>query len=355
MTNEKYMAGLKFYRYPESNGFQSPIPEVLRLIKQESENLTFNFGGYKTYITIDDFNTAIDHNLLIHLKDNEYEYIYKFSKEAYAQKWILHGDLKKDIFIEFFVTNMKKTISLSELKDAEYTKLTPDGFVTLGCPHYIDEATNQKNKSVMLTVHKYGSNIPTIVCRPDAVDIFRAPSMAQTFNMPMGVCVSTTTLPKGMNILQFMCAEKITGFKSAAIYIDDGLNTIMKYLSPINKYNAAIRRIYDSYSQTPGLIFNSTNLHQLFVDTGLYDEIRTMFGLFPYPFAMDTRSSKMTDILGKNFSRIITGDMGKYTNIEYCPYDKTIDLSQINRPHMLINTGDQFDPNIFLVTYDEAY
>lgn len=349
MSNGRLMIGTKFYRYTGA----SEYIETIRLIKQEGDKIIFNLGGYRTYLTDKDMDMMIANGDFKFIGNGVYELNGELPNgRLYKQKWtLLDSEVGHDIFIHFTVESIKIKLTMNELK-ANYIRLIPDGMATIGCPRYIGEG-GEKNKSVMLAIHKDDERLPYIICRPDAVDIFSAPALASTFNMPMGVTVSKRTLPKGMNIMQFMTADKIESFKAIAIYIDDAINSIMKCFGSINTYNAVMRRIYDSYTQTPGLILKSNNLHALFNDTGLYDEIRDMFGLFVYPFKLDTSKSKMTEAQAKTFSRLIAGDPNRYVNIEYCPYDKSVDLCTIDRPHILINTGDQNWSDIFLVTYDE--
>lgn len=356
-----FLIGAKFYRHIDG----SNIPDIIRLTKIEGDRYYFKDGGYTTIVDKSDLDAAVASREFIkvcsttlrtsdgHLYESPSEYIryFKFFNTAITQVWIpTHTIIGDELFIEFKVEVRGLIMTYDNLID-NYTLLTPDGMITMCNASYKDEQTNQMVSAPVITAHKKMENTPYVVCRPDVVNIF---VMTNSPHVHLGLSISRHTLPTGMNIGQFLEAEKATNFKACAYYSDDSLSDIFRAIGSTKKYDVTMKRTYDRFKDT-NFILKENNLFEFAANSGFYDELLVMNGIYKFPFELPLNTNKMNDTLSLVFNKTIRPSKGyECVDIEYVPYDKTIDLNSIEADHCVISTGDVKHPKLFVVTYGLA-
>mgnify|MGYP007092385044 FL=1 len=356
-----FIIGTKFYRHIND----SPIPDIIRLTKIENDRFFVNDGGYTTTIDKKDIDEAVKNGEFTkvcsttlrtsdgHLYESPSNYIrhFKFFNTPITQVWTpTHTIVGDELFIEFKVAVQGFIMTYENLIE-NYTLLTPDGMITMCNASYKDEQTGKITTAPVITAHKKMENTPYAVCRPDVVDIF---TMTNSHYVHLGLSISQRTLPTGMEIYQFLEAEQATNFKACAYYCDDSLSDIFRAIGSTKKYDVTMRRTYDRFKGT-NFILKDNNLYEFAVNSGFYDELLSMTGIYKFPFELPLRTNKMNDTLSLVFNRAINPSKGyECVDIEYVPYDKTIDLNSIEADHCVIATGDAKHPKLFVVTYGLA-
>ena len=339
-----FMIGTKFYR----NVGTTSVPEIIRLKKQEGNILYFDNGGYEATVTKSEYEEMASTHELIHEDENLYRRAFDYFGIPIYQIWEALTSTD-GYFIRFKVERIGLKMTLKELND-NYIRLIPDGFFTISNIQYpISE--EEKDIDVLVTLHKGIEKIPSVVCRQNVIDIYtESPSKFKTV---IGLSMSNMTCPKGFNLTAYMNAEKVTHFKAIAVYLDDSLNTILKYVGSLNKYNLTMRRLYDKYKDTNILGCNQ-NIYDLLITNRFYDDFKSLFGIFTYPIDLDLTNCTMDEADSAVFnSHINSSKNSKMTNIVYCPYDRGIDLDQIGANHLLVQTEDgNRSSKVYLVTFD---
>lgn len=364
MNNKRkgFLIGAKFYRHIDG----SNIPDIIRLTKIEGESRFFvNDGGYTTTIDKKDLDEAVksgeftkvcstfftDSNGHRYESPSKYIRHFKFFNTPINQVWTpTHTIIGDELFIEFKVAVQGFIMTYENLID-NYTLLTPDGMIAMCNASYKDEQTNKMVSAPVITAHKKMENTPYAVCRPDVVNIF---VMTNTQYVHLGLSISQHTLPTGMDIGQFLEAEKATNFKACAYYSDDSLSDIFRAIGSTKKYDVTMKRTYDRFKGT-NFILKENNLFEFAANSGFYDELLVMNGIYKFPFELPLNTNKMNDTLSLVFNKTIRPSKGyECVDIEYVPYDKTIDLNSIEADHCVISTGDVKHPKLFVVTYGLA-
>lgn len=343
---EKFVIGTKFYKVPKSG-----VPEIIRLKKQEGSILTFNLGGYKTYLTQDEITKMYLYNEFIHDDVKTWTRVIDYFGYEIEQKWNQISESDEDLFVKFEVGSIEVKMTIQELKD-NYVRLMPDGFFTISNVTYPTKDSKNEGYDVMMTIHKPGEKIPSIICRQDCADIFNVSSNA--YGIPIGVSIPREACPKNMNYLDFMYSKECNNFKSIAIYIDDSIDTILKYAGSLNRYNSNLRKISNKYQ---GTRFKgcSDSVKALIDKTGFAEDIKSVFGIYNFPFGLDCNRSKMNDTEIMMLNKIVKPESVKQIiEVNYCPYDKAIDTDKLGLKHMFINIGDPKKSDVFIIVYKEA-
>lgn len=364
MNNKRkgFLIGAKFYRHIDG----SNIPDIIRLTKIEGESRFFvNDGGYTTTIDKKDLDEAVksgeftkvcstffrDSSGRRYESPSKYIRHFKFFNTPINQVWTpTHTIIGDELFIEFKVAVQGFIMTYKNLID-NYTLLTPDGMIAMCNASYKDEQTNKMVSAPVITAHKKMENTPYAVCRPDVVNIF---VMTNSQYVHLGLSISQHTLPTGMDIGQFLEAEKATNFKACAYYSDDSLSDIFRAIGSTKKYDVTMKRTYDRFKDT-NFILKENNLFEFAANSGFYDELLVMNGIYKFPFELPLNTNKMNDTLSLVFNKTIRPSKGyECVDIEYVPYDKTIDLNSIEADHCVIASGDVKHPKLFVVTYGLA-
>lgn len=344
--SEKFMIGTKFYR--KNN---SLVPEIIRLKKQDGDILYFNMGGYTTYLTQDEISGLHDRSELVKDEGSVWIRIINFFGNKVEQVWEQISESDTGEFVKFKVENIGVKMTVSELKD-KYIRLIPDGFVTISNISYPINNGKDIGFDVMVTLNKFGDNIPCVICRQDCVDIFRFSN--NNLMIPIGISIPKEACPKNMNYLDFMYSEKCVNFKCTAVYLDDSLNTILKYLGSLNKYNSTMKKLRDKYenSQMEGC---KDNIYDLLLSTGFYEDFKAVFGVFTFPFGIDTDRAEFNSKELMLLNKLVNEKPNTvFTNASYCPYDRGIDTDKLGFKHLFINIGTVKESDVFLVAYDES-
>ena len=336
------MVGTKFYKLNHNSGY----PEVIRLKKQEKENLTFISGGYEAYLTNEEFMKMISSEELIKVKNEEFKRILHYPDGDHVQVWNLIGDIS-DVFIKFKINAVTTHLTLSYLID-NYVRITPNGFLTISNITY--PIGDDTGFDVLCTVHKGTEKIPSIICRQDVFNVFTYSSNQLT--TAIGISIPRKACPKNMDFGSFMYSDKVYNFKAVAVYLDDTVNTILKFVGSISKYNVTMRKLYDKYRGTQ-FVNCKSNIYDLLIENGFYDDFKELFGVFTYPFTIDPSRSTMTDQELKLLNSAINLGRGKkIANVKYSPYDLNIDTDMIDRNFIFVSTGDNKISDIFIISYD---
>ena len=344
--SEKYMIGTKYYRTnPDS---KAKVPIILRLKKQEGERLFFDLGGYDVNLTQEEFRTMITSEELVLEHNDVYTRRFEYFTIPIKQIWQRIGDIT-DEFVKFRVLNIGVKMSLSELK-SNYIRLIPDGFFTIANITYPQSYTEEKGFDVLCTLHNKNDKFPSVICRQDVTDIFQYTE--SNHRIQIGLSISQRSCPKGVNFSSFLYSEGVKDFRAVAVYLEDTINSILKYVGPLNKYNATLHRLKEKYQGTK-FFGGFDNIYDLLVNNGFYEDFKDLFKVTTYPF-IQLDHSVMTPQETAMFNKILgTKTKSVMTNIVYCPYTRDIDLDNIQSRYLLVNSGDNKKSDIFVVTFDE--
>jgi hypothetical protein len=98
------------------------------------------------------------------------------------------------------------------------------------------------------------------------------------------------------------------------------------------------------------------NIYDLMKVNNFYEDFKAAFGVFTYPVKFDLRREecRLEDVETAIFNAHLNSKKSKLRmkNINYYPYDRSVDVNDIDNHHMYVNTGDMADSDVFLVTYD---
>lgn len=352
-----YMIGTKFYKYTGD----SKIPVIMRYIGDDSGYMALSASGANIILEKKEFFYALiaGEFKVIDLKRNSMSLTRSIDGMKRNEFWTFKVDENpglgplEDIdtiynsdqkFLSFNVTagpiDMKKPEEIAN----EYTKLTPDGYMTFSI------VDMKQGKDIIITLNKRDSKIPFAVCRQNVQDIWERDGVNKSF----GCSVTSKNVPEN-TFMMFLDSDNIKEFQARAVYIDDDMHTILSMISP-SKYKSAFKEISADYRKALGsskYICNS--LEELLNTTGFYKDFCSCFGVPLYYKPLPLNTTEFTDVVGFNtymknnyYSTVL------YDHILYIPFDKTLDLSKLDRNYMIISTPiSKGNHRLFVLTYDE--
>lgn len=242
-------------------------------------------------------------------------------------------------------SNNRRRISLKELKE-DYTKLTGDGVI------YFNIVKVGKLEDVMVLAYRYkdieeNNKYPYVVCRQNITDIFANTINPDYNNLITGLAVSMDSLPEKVPMDTLLACDELIYSTSVVIYMDDTLSGILSMIKTkqfdnvlFNLYLEHIKYKY-KYEFHEKLMMKVVdgyvkNLQSLMEDNEFMFELYRGFGIIWVTFEITEEeiehealslSSRIT------LSPIIMKNMSSSLLI---PFDKSIDLSKIERDYLLL-------------------
>lgn len=325
----KFMNGTKFYRYLEGQS----IPEIIRLRKTD-ENGTMHFtgGGYTLVLDRDEYNKIWKNELYcstptkINTPLNGCKYRRKV--EPHNAFITLSNEASK-MLVE--VESYSLAMSTEDLVE-KYIKLVPDGMITASKVHI-----NGQN-DVVITLHRDDEQLPYAVCRQNIVDIFSPPQPDLTV---LGVSVSVDTCPSNANIVQFLAADETLVFKAMAVYKDDSLTRILRYLGNKKPFDTALKQyLMDIEAVDSFIIGTCSNLKWLLSANNFMDDFRSCFHVIDTNLEIRVDQEALNIIQADNLSGLIGDTIADSAIVQY---DRTVNMNDIDKKHVIINANIVYD------------
>lgn len=270
--------------------------------------------------------------------------------------WVAEDSVK----IKHEDTGTTEKISIEDIKERSYTILNPDA-----CFGFTIVSTN-KLQDIIVTIYRRKeidekSILPYCVCRQSITDIF-ANALNKNMNS-FGTCISTDTIPEGVNMEDLLACDEVIERSSVAVYISDTLEDILQYVKAKNydialynlfmehaKYNAKTMggKIYlsgaskkdniDGYCKTLKLLLEYNDI--------MYD-FHQGFNIFRLDLDLSDESAENTTLLHSVLSGILRKNV---VSTFVLKYDKDIDLEAIERTYVLVSDVNE---TLYVVAYKE--
>lgn len=234
----------------------------------------------------------------------------------------------------------------------EYVKLNSDGLMIFN----IVKISNSQD--VLISLHRRKDItekkiFPYLVCRQNVKDIFDYSIQGDWSKTSIGVCVTTDTIPQGIDFKSLFKVDSVIETQMVNIYIDDTLDSILKFIKKyylnecLIKLNAEIKKyphLVSTGSCTSVEELLNTNDFMLDFDRG-YNIIR----LEKIDLTKNLKDRTLDDEAIK--------ELTAQTNILVLPqntfiveYDKTIDLTKIEEKYFLIRDKNN---KLYVVLYKD--
>ncbi len=275
---------------------------------------------------------------------------------------ILHYKENQKVY-RVYNLNTDKIESFTEEEIYDPTKfvvLNPDGFLTFSI---VDMNKTNKVKDVLVCLHKRNETadqLPYAVCRQCMQDIFIEQTILKTTNITtVGCSISKDSIPTNADYNAVLVYEKLRWMVITAVYLDDSLDSIAKYIFPginIKKFDQVLLRTKEwakiNMMNTRGF---SDSVYDLLKDNRFINDFRTAFDTLILDFNIDKDLSSSTGyqmFLYKEQLDIFRKQLcnNKITITYVMPYSKEIDLDEIQRNYVLAQSKDNDD--IFVIGYD---
>lgn len=270
------------------------------------------------------------------------------SKEPTILRLVQYDEVKKT----YKMLNSKNEVVYMDQKeiDENWVKLNPDGIISLINCIAIDNQ-NEEVPDVMITLHRKGNDgtisaKPYAVCRQAVIDIF---ILLQQGNYVAGMTITEDTCPPEVRFDGCYNFKKATNWEEIAVYMDDTLDSILS-VTNTKKYDKRLQLIKSRDKM--GIHGYCETLRELLHNNYFMLDFHKAFGIdefeFPYFDFEDYNTNKiLTEYIIRNKYEVPT----RFYPVHY---DKSIDLSEIQRNHILI-CPDSFkypDGQIILLGYD---
>lgn len=273
--------------------------------------------GEKYYRYIDDKNyeiitiKKITENNIIVMDDKGYKQ-YLFKNEL--DKYIL---LKPDGYIFFTIVNMK------ESKDVVVYLV--------------------RNKDIEQKLR------PFCACRQCIVDVFTDMTKQDENIFYMGLSMSTESCPKDIDYNMILACDSVYYVEQIAYYIEDNFNHIFNLVNNrykfnhvlINYHNNSDKKIYKGFNHSlKALLQNNDFMYDVHYGYDIYEVDFEITLQNEYELISEQRRYLENTIKYQMFKTYVT------------KYDKTIDLSKIQRNYILV--WSKKTEELFIIGYDEG-
>ncbi len=289
-------------------------------------------------------------------------YSYNEENDEIIEYRILHyKESQKTYRVYNLKTDKIETMPEEDIYDTKkFVVLNPDGFLTFSI---VDMNKVNNIKDVLVCLHRRNETadqLPYAVCRQCMQDIFIEQTILKTTNLTtVGCSVSKDSIPAGSDFAATLVYEKLRWMVISAVYLDDSLNSIAKYIFPginIKKFDNVLHRTKEwSKINLPTTRGFSDTVYDLLKDNRFINDFRTAFNTLILDFNIDKDLSSSTGyqmFLYKNQLDIFKKQLSnnKITMTYIVPYNKQIDLDDIQRNYVLAQSKDNDD--IFVIGYD---
>lgn len=258
-----------------------------------------------------------------------------------------------------------KTGDIIDLNNSDildnYTMLTPDGYITFNIATM--GGTDLRDVIVFITKNSdllNGDTVPYCVCRQSVNDLFTFTAGEQ--KQYFGISVSKDSCPADVEFTNYLACNGVEEYVAVSIYIGDKLDEILslfkhkdfdnvlynlfdsrcKYVSSNIKYIAnknMQKRYLDGYCKTLNDLLKINNFE--------YDFYRA-FNIIPIKESLKDNNNEECPTSVVDFLRVVLRrDIDKSIVI---PYDKSIDLSKIERKYTLVA---DINRDVYIIAYTD--
>lgn len=254
--------------------------------------------------------------------------------------------------------NKEFFISKDELL-SKYTKLSPDGYITFNIVNL-----GKDIRDVMVTLSrsediKKGDPLPYAVCRQCITDIF-ANQTKEFHNEYFGVSVSKDTCPANVEFSNFLACDGAEYTVTVAFYIGDKLADILKMIKTKNfdiaLYNLLVDRckyaannikiLFKNYMEQKTFDGYCRTLEELLKLNNFKYDLHRAYNIIPFDLDLAMCDGRALDPIALHeLSVLLCKNIDKTIVVKY---DKSIDLSKIERNYQLISDASE---NVYVVGY----
>ena len=257
--------------------------------------------------------------------------------------------------------NKRRKMPLSVL-ESEYVRLRPDGFIYFNIVKMKDNL-----EDVIVTLYrsldvdqKIGD--PYCVCRQNITDLFANTIMTSDMdNLICGVSVTKDTIPENVKMNDTLVCDGLITSVGVAIYIDDTLVDIMKFIKS-KEYDTVLYNLFVDALKSRSKIHNISykdninkrffkgyckNLRDLLlINNFMYDFDR---GFDIIPLNIVIRPEEINSSLCLDHELLLSSVLAKnITSSLVVKYSKYIDMDKVEHNYVLIRDGKDI---VYLIAY----
>jgi len=245
------------------------------------------------------------------------------------------------------VNEKKEKISMTEADLGDWTKLTPDAYITFSI------VTLEMNmKDVIVSIHRKkdleeGIELPYAACRQNILDIF-ANQVIKDDTYYIGCSLSQDTCPPDVDYRVIVACNDINRMYMVSAYIDDTLDDWFEII-PYKKFDEVLGNIYGSIGNANLDGYSKTLRELLEVNCFMYD-FHKGFNIDEVPFEVkyDPITLELESTQVRYLEDLYKNEMFRTYVI---PYTKEISLSKIQRYYVLISDTAN---KLYIVAYDRG-
>lgn len=222
-----------------------------------------------------------------------------------------------------------KTIKIKRsILESEYIKLRPSGIVSI-----FEVKLENGNKDVICTLHRAmdldkGLEIPYMAARCSIINMFAAPFENDIMRIPLGLCMSHKTCPSNVDFKIMLDNKGIVTSSIISIYIDDTIESILKFVNTIN-YDTIIERTQRKLDPLKMKNLGS-NLREFLDNNGWMDEFNISYNIINLNNNLLSLNNNVMNSNIMQIQSIVEKEIGyKIIIQDIIQYNESIDLTRI--------------------------
>ena len=273
---------------------------------------------------------------------------YRFLDDTHVENIRITKIKNENTFIATVYPNELQTYKIKLTKkqiEDYYTRIIPDGTLSF-CIANLDLGL----KDVIVVLYKTdelkeGSKLPFCACRQSVTDLFIQPTN-NTTSIYAGMSVNRNSIPEGLKMEDILACNEIDESKSISVYMDDELDF---WLSLINSSRMDTILLSMSTSVKPNVLGYCKTVEQLLKENDFMYDFLSAFDIHTVNFKVQTINE--FELIPEHVYALEERFKVQMFKTYVIPYDRTIDMTEIQRNHILIK---DIDNKIYIIAYDKG-
>ena len=236
----------------------------------------------------------------------------------------------------------KFKITKDEL-DSKYTKLNPDGHISLSVV-LLDNGV----RDVVITLHRReeireGDSTPYVICRQNILDFFTNQIYMRDYMKYIGMSISQENCPPDIDFKNCAICNAIEWSQLIDVYMDDKFEDILSLLKT-DKADNVLNNLYNSPHS--GFYGYTRSVKELMQSTRfMYDFLRA-FNIYPLNFKITIKENNVIPV--EQVEALEDVIKCRIHAVFVTPYTKEIDLNKIEKTYLLASDIEQ---NLYVIAY----